>query len=94
MLPATATCCLCVGQQYSFDAYRQMEAVDEFLHGVQAAARRQQRQIGLLFVEVFRSCFKDQETCDKSCGKMDQGRQGLFNTTLEGVSVLAQPRCR
>jgi hypothetical protein len=72
-------------QQYQFDAYKEMEAVDEFLHGVLAAARRQQRHLGLLFVETFRSCFNDPETCDKSCGKLDQGRQGVFNTTIAGA---------
>jgi hypothetical protein len=74
-------------QQYQFDAYKEMEAVDEFLHGVLAAARRQQRHLGLLFVETFRSCFNDQETCDKSCGKFDQGRQGVFNTSIGGNSA-------
>lgn len=82
MLPTCSFSCL---QQYAFDAYRQMEAVDEFLHGVLAAARRQQRHTGLLFVEAFRSCFKNDDNCDESCGKFDQGRQGLFNTTIGGA---------
>lgn len=63
-----------------------MEALDGFMHGLLAAAHRQQRHVGVLFVESFRSCFKHQDDCDKSCGKFEEGRQGLFNTSIAGAA--------
>lgn len=77
---------MCCTQQYAFDAYKQMEALDGFMHGLLAAAHRQQRHVGVLFVESFRSCFKHQDDCDKSCGKFKEGRQGLFNTSIAGAA--------
>ncbi len=64
------------------DAYKQMEEVDEFLYKVLTLAYEQQRHIGILFVESFRSCFKTPWECDRHCRAT---RQGFLQSNFTGV---------
>jgi hypothetical protein len=54
-----------------FDAYTQMEDVDEFLHNLMSAAHLQ--RVGVMFVESFRMCSTTQSDCDKHCAHYRQG---------------------
>lgn len=65
-----------------------MEAVDEFLFGLLAAAQRRQRDIGVLFMESFRTCANDSAVCDQLCGSTKKGHQGDLTTSIKGACFL------
>lgn len=57
-----------------------MEEVDRFIHQVLSLSRQQQRHLGVLFVESFRTCSIHTEDCNKHCPARSQGNM-LYNHT-------------
>jgi hypothetical protein len=51
-----------------------MEEADLFIHAMLSAAQRQQRVIGMLFVENFLTCGNFTDLCNAHCPENRQGR--------------------
>lgn len=80
-------CCVS-WQVYRQDTERQMEEVDLFIHNVLAAADRQQRSIGIMFVESFATCGNLTALCDVNC---PEDRQGRMNYSFAGRTASPGP---
>jgi hypothetical protein len=61
-------------QSYGTDVSTQMEDTDEFIHRLRMAAFVQQRHVGFLFVESFRTCATTHSDCSHHCPEHRQGR--------------------
>lgn len=61
-------------QVYKQDQLREMEEVDLFIHNVLTAADREQRSLGVLFVESFLTGGNMTALCDAHCPEDQQGR--------------------
>lgn len=64
---------LSYAQVYGEDTSKQMEAADAFLFKVLSLAYERQHHLGVLFVESFRSCYRNQKECDQQCLAHRQG---------------------
>jgi len=65
-----------------------MEEADLFIHNVLAAADRQQRSIGIMFVESFATCGNLTALCDVNC---PEDRQGRMNYSFAGMTAPPGP---
>jgi len=76
-------------QVYSNNPALHMEEADLFVYNVLAAANRQQRPLGILFVESFATCGNLSALCDAHC---PDERQGRMHYNFAGKSVLRRGR--
>lgn len=83
--------CAAVSQQYGYDAYKQMETVDEFVFSLRDSITRQKRQTGILFLELFRTCANNGTFCEELCDPVNKGatpwRLGQMSTSIAGACL-------
>lgn len=65
-----------------------MEDVDQFIYDVLTSAARQQRSLGILFVESFLTCGDRTARCDAVC---PGHAKDVWNTTSQASDLLLRP---